>query len=248
MRLKSYILVALFGLSINQLNAEELISYKDFHRTATPVPSLGELLVNFDESAHSRAFDQYEAASEITDRSVRPTEKNYVMAMRLYDSSARNLFIPSMHNLAVLYASGPFKPDYEASTAWYRNAAKMGFAGSQNNYANAIEEQKGSQKTLSDAIYWYTQAAMQGEPTAYLSLGSLFHEGKAVQKDLPEAVFWLDLAVAHLPDGLNLAEAKRRLREAKSALTKLELIEVEFRVQRFQPLRETPAKLSDRQP
>ncbi|WP_273149956.1 tetratricopeptide repeat protein [Methylophaga thiooxydans] len=246
MRLKSYILVALFGLSINQLNAEELISYKDFHQTATPVPSLGELLLNFDESAYPKAVDQYEAAHEITDRSVRPTNKNYVMAMRLYDSSARNSFIPSMHNLAVLYANDPFKPDYDASTAWYRNAAKMGFAGSQNNYANAIEEHHGTQKTLSDAVYWYTQAAMQGEPTAYLSLGKMFLEGRGVQTDPSEAAFWLELAVAFLPDGLNLVEAKKKRQLALDDLNKLQMIEVEYRVRRFEPLSETPAKLSDR--
>lgn len=84
----------------------------------------------------------------------------------------------------------------------YTSAARLGFAGAQNNLGDIYENGNGVTKDIPTAIYWYTRSAERGEPTAYYSLSSILgkSEDPAV---LVEALKFAILANTHLPDGSN---------------------------------------------
>lgn len=88
----------------------------------------------------------------------------------------------------------------------YYSAARLGFAGAQNNLGDLYENGNGVQKDLISAAFWYSRSAERGEPTAYLSLASLL-SASADPNVLVEALMFAILAGERLPDGRNKASA-----------------------------------------
>jgi hypothetical protein len=156
--------------------------------------------------------------------------------------------VVAMHSLAVRYANGTggVTKNRELAFYWYSWAAMAGFPGSQNNLGDLYEKSQGSNNEIGLAVYWYTQAAMQGEPTAYLSLGELFIEGKGIPKNDVSAAVWLSLAARELPDGVNMAKAKRLRDEAIGRLDENARRYVERRVIQFSPHRQTEHRMGDK--
>lgn len=189
------------------------------------------------------SMNEYEKANELAHRRNMPTGKQIAEAIALYKAAAKKGNVFAMHNLGVHYANGDgVDKDLVEAFKWYMLAAKMGFAGSQNNLGDLYEKGPiGVKKSTELAVYWYTQAAMAGEPTAYLSLGTILIHSQPV-----EALFWLKVAIAHLPSGLNLADARKIHDEYISTLTSEEVEEVTFRAKHFKPLYQTKITIQDR--
>jgi TPR repeat protein len=206
------------------------------------VPTLMDIKDALTEEGLEEAAMEYRKARLIRSRKSMSSDEERRAALSLFESSARKGNVYAMHNLALALEHGLDAPtNVELGAQWYILASKIGFAGSQNNLGDDYETGSGVSLSKEKAIYWYTQAAMQGEPTAYLSLGSIF-----LGLDDEESAYWLNLAVANLPDGLNLADAKVLLRTATSRLSKRQIDEARLRAKLFAPLRETRVKISDR--
>lgn len=154
----------------------------------------------------------------------------------------------ALHDLALLFSegNGRIQKDLGKAHDLFFRSALTGFAGAQNNLGDLYENLDNDNKLLGLAIYWYTQAAMQAEPTAYFSLGSLFVEGKGVPKNQVLGAMWLWLAVTHLPDGKNKADASKLLEKTLSTLDDKAKEFARAAALSFIPLRETKDKLEDR--
>ena len=211
-----------------------------------PVPSLEAIVSGLTKESLAAADDQYDQASQLSDRSNMPTGADYAEAMKLYESAASKGHIYAMHNLALHLEHGiGVEQNLAGAFRWYLLAAKLGFAGSQNNLGDMYEQGQGVSHSFGDAIYWYSQAAMQGDAVSFFSLGTMYLEGRGVTVNFPESAYWLTLAVAHLPDGSNLKEAQTKLALAKGKLTQQEQAEVELRARLYEPLKETSVQLGD---
>lgn len=124
--------------------------------------------------------------------------------------------VVAMHELAYHYEYGiGADADQGKAIALYKQAAALGFAGSQNNLGWAYYTGKGVPQSLQDAVYWLTRSAEQGEPFAYGSLCEIQAATDFLRDNRAEAYKWCQLALRDLPDG-NAEDA------AKAALAKLE--------------------------
>jgi hypothetical protein len=127
----------------------------------------------------------------------------------------------------------------------YREAAKRGFAGSQNNLGDMYEKGEGlPQKSDPFAIYWYTRAAERGEPFAYWSLFDVLSRTAPDRAGLVEALKFGLLAVEYLPNGPDREAARKRLREVKALLTKAEFQLAIESARLWEPLDRTDALLN----
>lgn len=133
------------------------------------------------------------------------------------------------HMLGVIYRDDPsiVSVDLEASTRYFRMAAELGNAGSQNNLAWAYFEGKGVKRSIPAAIYWVTRSAEQGEPFAYSTLAQIRFENNGFPEDDIETLKWALLAVEGLPEGAartELLEIKNILMDRMSASDRMEAI------------------------
>jgi hypothetical protein len=127
----------------------------------------------------------------------------------------------------------------------YREAAKRGFAGSQNNLGDMYERGEGlPQKSDPFAVYWYTRAAERGEAFAYWSLFDILSRTAPDRAGLIEALKFGLLAVENLPDGPDREEARKRFREVKARVTKAEFQLATQSARLWEPLERTEAPLS----
>lgn len=126
----------------------------------------------------------------------------------------------------------------------YTNAARLGFAGAQNNLGDLYENGNGVTKNKLAAVFWYTKAAERGEPTAYLSLSSIFAEDSDPDI-LVQALQFAILAHKNLPEGRNKNASLEIIRSvtdrlpASSRMIALELAE------KWSPLYQETSLLSD---
>ncbi len=114
-------------------------------------------------------------------------------------------------NLAIQNRWGP-NPSLPEVVRLYRESAKDGFAGAQNNLGDLYESGEGVKRNDKFAIYLYTRAAERGEPTAYLSLATFLIEGAEEDAILIEALKFALLADRGLPDGENKKTAATAIR------------------------------------
>jgi hypothetical protein len=94
-------------------------------------------------------------------------------------------------------------PDEPLAAQLYRQAATLGFGGSQNNLGDMYEDGAGVPKSDVVAAYWYARAAERGEPTAYMSLATLLARTAEDEAMLTEAAMFAVLALRHLSPGTN---------------------------------------------
>lgn len=94
-------------------------------------------------------------------------------------------------------------PDDALAVQLYRQAAALGYGGSQNNLGDMYEDGAGVPKSDVVAAYWYARAAERGEPTAYMSLATLLARTAEDEAMLTEAAMYAVLALQHLSPGTN---------------------------------------------
>jgi hypothetical protein len=129
-------------------------------------------------------------------------EPDFVSANRWLKMAADKGDAMSMHSLGYHYAYGLGVAQDKAKAAeLYLQAAKLGFAGSQNNIGWDYFKGEGVPKSLPDAVYWITKSAEQGEPFAYGSLCEISDATDLFKYDPVEAFMWCGLAVYYLDDG-----------------------------------------------
>jgi hypothetical protein len=129
-------------------------------------------------------------------------EPDFVSANRWLKMAADKGDVMSMHSLGYHYAYGLGVAQDKAKAAeLYLQAAKLGFAGSQNNIGWDYFTGEGVPKSLADAVYWITKSAEQGEPFAYGSLCEISDATDLFKSDPVEAFMWCGLAVYYLDDG-----------------------------------------------
>jgi TPR repeat protein len=136
-------------------------------------------------------------------------------------------------------------PDPVKAAELYRNAAELGYAGSQNNLGDLYENGEGTKKSDLFAVYWYARAAERGEPTAYLSLATLFAD-RAVDDEMRiEAMKYAILAIERLPEGLNKETARRCYKYLQGVLSEEDLKLANSRADGWKPLYQELRLMSD---
>ena len=80
----------------------------------------------------------------------------------------------SIHTQAVNHELGRGAPlDLERAASFYRQAARLGYADSQNDLAKLYEDGRGVLRDPIEAYFWYTLAAANGNPQAIASRDDL---------------------------------------------------------------------------
>lgn len=147
-----------------------------------------------------------------------------------------------LHNKAIIAANNnnPMR-----ALELYREAAKRGFGGSQNNLGDMYENGEGlPRKSDPLAVYWYTRAAERGEPFAYWSLFTVLSRTAPDRAGLIEALKFGLLAVEYLPNGADREAAKKSVREARKALSRDEFQLAIDAARLWEPLERSIATLS----
>ena len=85
-------------------------------------------------------------------------------------------------------------PDYYRLNFFYRIAANLGHAPSQNNLGTMFLRGLGVKKNFVEAADLYRKAALQGEPAAQFNLAKCYQRGEGVPRDLVKAFEWFELA------------------------------------------------------
>ncbi len=82
------------------------------------------------------------------------------------------------------------------SIGWLAQAAQAGDAVAQVDYGYMLENGRGTNADLQDAILWYQRAAAQQQVNGEKNLGLLYAEGRGLPKDDAKAVYWDTRAAA----------------------------------------------------
>jgi len=158
-----------------------------------------------DYMINAAKYGSFQAMRDLADYYVtyRPDEEpDFVSANRWLQMAADKGDAMSMHGLGYHYAYGlGVAQDRAKAAELYLQAAKLGFAGSQNNIGWDYFAGEGVPKSLPDAVYWITKSAEQGEPFAYGSLCEISDATDLFKNDPVEAFMWCGLAVYYLDDG-----------------------------------------------
>ncbi len=126
----------------------------------------------------------------------------------------------------------------------YTSAARLGFAGAQNNLGDLFENGNGVQPDSAAAAYWYTRSAERGEPTAYLSLSALLSKS-GDPEILIEALKFAILATSKLPDGANKSAAVEILRSVSDRLPASSRVVAMEQAKKWVPLYQEDKLISD---
>jgi len=149
----------------------------------------------------------------------------------------------SLHNLGVWYSR---EKKNSIAVAYYKRAAYLGFAGSQNNYGWHLYKGDGIKKNKSEGVYWIVRAAEQGEPFAYGSLCEIYHSGDVFNVDKSEMMKWCRLASDNMPFGKARDISVKILDKLANKLSDDEVIAANLRVDMWQPLKQTPYLVMDK--
>ena len=156
---------------------------------------------------------------------------------------AENEDIRSLHNLGVLYVQ---EKNDRAAVPYFRRAAELGFAGSQNNYGWHLYEGTGVKRNKAEAVYWIVRAAEQGEPFAYGSLCEIYGAGDVFRRDDVEAMKWCRLAADTMPMGKARDTAVRIMDRFARKMKDKEVAAANERVDLWRPLKQTSSTLRDK--
>jgi hypothetical protein len=153
-----------------------------------------------------------------------------------------NVIAYQLHNKA--FTAGQNRR-YTDALKLYREAARAGFAGSQNNLGDMYERGEGlAKKSDSMAVYWYTRAAERGEPFGYWSLSSTLARTAVDPAGMIEAAKFCLLAVEHLPPGPDRDAAKKHLRELKARMSGNDFRLAISAAKQWEPLQDDGMRLS----
>ncbi|MCY3771094.1 MAG: tetratricopeptide repeat protein [Gemmatimonadetes bacterium] len=102
-----------------------------------------------------------------------------------------------LYDWAHVYPQGAGIPDDDTEAVrWYRMAAELGDAMSQQRLGDMYADGRGVPENDMEAVKWYRLAAEQGYDRAQLDLGDMFIRGEGVPGDYVQAYVWYNLAAA----------------------------------------------------
>jgi TPR repeat protein len=151
--------------------------------------------------------------------------------------------ISSLHNLGVQLVR---EKNNKAAVPYFRRAAKLGFAGSQNNYGWHLYKGEGVKQNKAEAVYWIVRGAEQGEPFAYGSLCEIYGAADVFIKDDVEAMKWCRLAADNMPLGKARDTALNFMDRFARKMNDQQIAEANKRVDVWHPLRQTATTLRDK--
>ena len=148
----------------------------------------------------------------------------------------------SLHNLGVFHMK---MKNSSAAVPYFRRAAQLGYAGSQNNYGWHLYKGDGVKKNKAEALYWITRAAEQGEPFAYGSLCQISAAADVFSADKIETMKWCRLASDDMPIGKARDKAFDLKEKFASKMTDDEISAANHLVFMWQPLKQTKNLMKD---
>jgi hypothetical protein len=152
--------------------------------------------------------------------------------------------VAELHDRAIEAQWGEVR-DYPLAAKLYRQAAELGFGGSQNNLGDLYEDGCGVPKSDVVAAYWYARAAERGEPTAYMSLATLLARTAEDEGMLSEAAMFALLALRHLSEGTNSSISAACYNDLKARIGSESLKAAIERASGWLPLFQEAAVMSD---
>ena len=156
---------------------------------------------------------------------------------------AENDDISSLHNLGVWHVRE--KNDI-AAVPYFRQAAELGFAGSQNNYGWHLYKGTGVKQNKAEAVYWIVRGAEQGEPFAFGSLCEIYAAGDVFARNDIEAMKWCRLATDLMPLGKARDTAVTMMDRFARKMTDQQITTANQRADLWQPLKQTTSTLRDK--
>ena len=151
--------------------------------------------------------------------------------------------ISSLHNLGVQLVRE--HNDHEAVT-YFRRAAEIGFAGSQNNYGWHLYKGTGIKQNKAEAVFWIVRAAEQGEPFAYGSLCEIYGAGDVLRANNLEAMKWCRLAADNMPMGQARNTAVDIMDRYARMMKEEQIAAANQRADIWKPLKQTTNTLRDK--
>lgn len=168
-----------------------------------------------------------------------------LFASRVLESKALSLGeAEELHNRAIETRWGD-APNDPLAARLYRQAADLGFGGSQNNLGDMYEDGAGVPQSDVVAAYWYTRAAERGEPTAYMSLATLFARTAQDEAMLMEAAMFVVLALQYLSPGTNSSISAACYNDLKARIEPDSLKAAVERASKWLPLFQEETVMSD---
>ena len=151
--------------------------------------------------------------------------------------------IKSLHNLGALYAE---EKNNKTATPYFKRAAELGFAGSQNNYGWHLYKGIGIKRNKAEGVFWIIRAAEQGEPFAYGSLCEIYGAGDVFIPNNIEAMKWCRLAADNMPIGKARDAAVNILDKLASSMKDKDIHAANHTVDLWQPLKQTFYRMRDK--
>lgn len=186
--------------------------------------------------ALKKLYDEYYYGSE-----KQPIDLDKARVWLQIGAEQNDIF--SLHNLGVWLSR---EKKTSQAVSYYKKAAYMGFAGSQNNYGWHLYKGDGVKQNKAEGVYWIVRAAEQGEPFAYGSLCEIYYAGDVFSVDKPEMMKWCRLATDKMPIGKARDLAVKILDKLAIKLTDDEIIAANLRVDMWQPLKQSPYLVMDK--
>ena len=155
----------------------------------------------------------YDEASQLLKRSNVPSAEEKKKGENLLIKAAKLGHTKAINKLAELS---------NTPEAWYALSAKLG--DPYGALKVAVYQTDTRQK-----IYWATRSALMGNSQAYFELSKAFSSIDEI-----ESAFWLVMAVAHLPEGVRLDEAKKTLASLEKNISSPKMVEIRARAKSFE--------------
>lgn len=192
--------------------------------------------MNGSSSALRRLVDEYTYGAD----KIEPDAERALAWLKI---GAENDDISSLHNLGVWYVR---EKNDKAAVPYFRRAAELGFAGSQNNYGWHLYKGEGVKKNNAEAVYWIVRGAEQGEPFAFGSLCEIYAAGDVFARNDIEAMKWCRLATDLMPLGKARDTAVTMMDRFARKMTEQQITAANQRADLWQPLKQTTSTLRDK--
>ena len=119
------------------------------------------------------------------------SEKDYAVALEMYNKSISTGSPDAICSLAFLYLNGyGVVKDVRRAYALYHKAAEIGIAQAQFQLYLLLNEGNGCSKNQQEALRWLRAAAIRGNADAQCELGYLHDKGEGVEHDEQIAAEW----------------------------------------------------------
>jgi len=192
--------------------------------------------MNGSRGALKRLVDEYTYGAD----QIQPDKERARVWLKI---GAENDDLGSLHNLGVMYAD---EKNDRTATPYFRRAAELGFAGSQNNYGWHLYKGIGVKQNKAEGVYWIVRGAEQGEPFAYGSLCEIYGAGDVFSRNDIEAMKWCRLAADNMPLGKARDTAVAFMDRFARVMTVNQIKEANMRVDTWKPLKQTSNMLRDK--